>query len=86
MSDLVFMRNCCVLRMFQEKPSWCRMNRSVREGKKERSNGLDNALYKNYLYLFLLADSYRVAANQPAYKNNLIRIVSMEAIAMSRSI
>ena len=34
------------------------MNRSVREGKKsvkrfERSNGLDTALYKNYLYLFL---------------------------------
>ena len=32
------------------------MNRSVREGKKsvkrfERSNGLDTALYKNYLYL-----------------------------------
>ena len=33
------------------------MNRSVREGKSvkpfERSNGLDTALYKNYLYLYL---------------------------------
>ena len=32
------------------------MNRSVRKGKSvkrfERSNGLDTALYKNYLYLF----------------------------------
>ena len=26
------------------------MNRSVREGKKCRSNGLDTALYKNYLF------------------------------------
>ena len=33
------------------------MNRSVREGKKcfEWSNGLDTALYKNYLYLFLIS-------------------------------
>ena len=34
------------------------MNRSVREGKKrfERSNGLDTALYKNNLYLYLIEE------------------------------
>ena len=42
---------------FQEKPSWCR-NEHVCQGRKsvkrfERSNGLDTALYNNYLYLYL---------------------------------
>ena len=36
------------------------MNRSARGGnnvkRSERSNGLDTALYKNYLYLFLQLD------------------------------
>ena len=45
------------LEFFQKKPSWCR-NEQVYQGWKsverfERSNGLDTALYKNYLYLYL---------------------------------
>ena len=58
MSDLVLARNCCLARMLPgEAENGVGMNRSVREGKKcakrfELSNGLDTALYKNYLYLF----------------------------------
>ena len=57
MSDLVVARNCCMARMLPgEAENGVGMNRSVREGKSgkrfERSNGLDTALYKNYLYLF----------------------------------
>ena len=56
MSDLVVVRNCCMARMLPgEAENGVGMNRSVREGTSvkrfERSNGLDNALYKNYLYL-----------------------------------
>ena len=57
MSDLVFARNCCMARMFprQEKSGWCRNEQVCKRGAKsvkhfERSNGLDTALYKNYLY------------------------------------
>ena len=58
MSDLVFARNCCLARMLPREAENCvGMNRSVREGKKckafKRSNELDTALYKNYLYLFI---------------------------------
>ena len=42
------------LECFQEKPSWCR-NEQICQGQSvkrfERSNGLDAALYKTYLYL-----------------------------------
>ena len=38
------------------------MNRSLREGKKcnrfERSNGLDTALYKNYLFYLSIIDGH----------------------------
>ena len=59
MSDLVLARNCCMTRMLPgEAENGVGMNRSVREGKSvmrfERSKGLDTALYKNYLYLYLL--------------------------------
>ena len=40
-SDLVVARNCCMARMLPGKNVQCF----------ERSNGLDIALYKNYLYL-----------------------------------
>ena len=55
MSDLVLAHNCCLARMLPgEAETGVGMNRSVREGKKcerfERSNGLDTALYKNYLF------------------------------------
>ena len=56
-SDLVVARNCCMART--EKPSWCRNEQVCRGGgggksvkRFERSNGLDTALYKNYLYLY----------------------------------
>ena len=52
-SDLALARNC-----FLEKPSWCRNEQVCHAGEAksvkrfERSNGLDTALYKNYIYLF----------------------------------
>ena len=56
MSDLVLARNCCLARMLPgEAENGVGMNRSVRDGKSvkrfERSNGLDTALYKNYLFI-----------------------------------
>ena len=57
MSDLVLARNCCLARMLPgEADNGVGMNRSGRGGatsvkRFERSNGLDTALYKNYLYL-----------------------------------
>ena len=58
MSDLVSAQIVIAasLECFPKKPSWCR-NEQVCQGRKsvkrfERSNGLDTALYKNYLYLF----------------------------------
>ena len=55
MSDLVVAHNCCMARMLPgEAENGVGMNRSVREGKSvkrfERSNGLDTALFKNYLF------------------------------------
>ena len=56
-SDLVFAHNCSVARMLPgEAENGVGMNRSARGEEKsvkrsERSNGLDTALYKNYLYL-----------------------------------
>ena len=57
MSDLALARNCCLVECFPEKPSWCR-NEQVCQGRQkvsvkrfERSNGLDTALHKKYLYL-----------------------------------
>ena len=51
MSDLVLARNCCLARMLPGEAE-----NGVREGQTsvkrfERSNGLDTALYKNFLYL-----------------------------------
>ena len=62
MSDLLVARNCCPgLECFPEKPSWCRTEQVCQGGAKsvnrfdfERSDRLDTALYKNYLYLFIL--------------------------------
>ena len=58
MSDLVVARNCCMARMLPgEAENGVGMNMSGLSGKAkrvkrfERSNGLDTALYKNYLYL-----------------------------------
>ena len=54
-SDLVLVRNCCLARMLPGgDENGVGMNRSVRKAKSmkrfERSNGLDTALYKNYLF------------------------------------
>ena len=50
MSDLVLARNCCLARMLPGEAE-----NGVKSVKRfERSNGLDTALYKNYLYLLWL--------------------------------
>ena len=68
---LVFARNCCLARMLPgEAENGVGMNRSVREGKNvkrfERSNGLDTALYKNYLYLFIILTEQYFTTGQPS--------------------
>ena len=55
MSDLVLARNCCLARMLPgEAENGVGMNslsgRKQSVKRSERSNGLDTALYKNYLY------------------------------------
>ena len=57
MSDLVVAHNCCLARMLPgEAENGVGMSRSARGAKSvkrfELSNGLDTALYKNYLYLY----------------------------------
>ena len=53
-SDLALARNCCVARMLPGEAElvseWTGEAKSLKRF--ERSNGLDTALYKNYLYLF----------------------------------
>ena len=56
MSDLVLARNCCLARMLPgeaELVSECAglSGRAKSVKRFDRSNGLDTALYKNYLYL-----------------------------------
>ena len=58
MSDLVLARNCCLARMLpgeaelvSELTGLSRRAKSVKRF--ERSNGLDTALYKNYLFYCL---------------------------------
>ena len=60
MSDLVFARNCSIARMLpgeaelvSERTGLPGRAKSVKRF--ERSNGPDIALYKNYLYLYLLS-------------------------------
>ena len=48
-SDLVFVRNCCVTRMLARKVKLVPENEQVCQGKKQ-PNGLDTALYKNNLF------------------------------------
>ena len=60
MSDLVLARNCCLARMLPGEAElvseWTRLSRRATSVKRfERSNGLDTALYKNYIYLLLLS-------------------------------
>ncbi len=57
MSDLAFARNCCMARMFPGEAELvleCSglSGRAKSVKRVEWSNGLDTALYKNYLYLF----------------------------------
>ena len=56
-SDLVVVRNCCMTRMRPEEAElvseWTGLSGRVKSEKRfERSNGLDTALYKNYLLPF----------------------------------
>ena len=58
MSDLALARNCCLARMLPgeaelvlESTGLPGEAKSVKRFDSERSNGLDTALYKNYLYL-----------------------------------
>ena len=55
-SDLVLERNCCLARMLPGEAElvseWTGLSGKAKSVKRfERSNGLDTALYKNYLYL-----------------------------------
>ena len=57
-SDLALARNCCLARMLPGEAElvseWTGLPGSAKSVKRfERSNGLDTALYKNYLYLNL---------------------------------
>ena len=58
MSDLVLARNCCLARMLPGEAElvseWTGLPGKAKSVKRfERSNGLDTALYKNYIYLFI---------------------------------
>ena len=58
-SDLVVARNCCMARMLPGEAElvseWTGLSGRAKSVKRvERSNGLDTALYKNYLYLYVL--------------------------------
>ena len=60
MSDLAVARNCCLARMLpgeaelvSERTGLPGRAKSVKPF--ERSNGLDTALYKNYLFSFFLS-------------------------------
>ena len=60
-SDLALARNCCLARMLPGEAElvseWTGLPGEVKSVKRfERSNGLDTALYKNYLYLYVHYD------------------------------
>ena len=62
-SDLVVARNCCMTRMLPGEAElvseWTGLPGRAKSVKRfERSNGLDTALYKNYLYLFKFTDHF----------------------------
>ena len=57
-SDVALARNCCLARMLPGEAElvseWTGLPGEAKSVKRfERSNGLDTALYKNYLYLFM---------------------------------
>ena len=59
-SDLALARNCCLARMLPGEAElvseWTCLPGEAKSVKRfERSNGLDTALYKNYLYLFFMS-------------------------------
>ncbi len=58
-SDLALARNCCLSRMLPREAElvseWTGLPGEAKGVKRfERSNGLDTALYKNYLYLYIV--------------------------------
>ena len=65
-SDLAMARNCCLARMLPREAElvseWTGLpGEAKRVNRFERSNGLDTALYKNYLQLVYIAlNRYRV--------------------------
>ena len=64
MSDLVFARNCCMVRMLPGEAElvseWTGLPGKAKSVKRfERSNGLYTALYKNYLFLtYIILSGY----------------------------
>ena len=63
--DLVLARNCCLARMLTGEAElvseWTGLSGKAKSVKGfERSNGLDTALYKNYLYLMFYIVQYPV--------------------------
>ena len=68
MSDLVLARNCCLARMLpgeaelvSERTGLSGEAKSIKRF--ERSNGLDTALYKNYLFFTHFHPNKQTAAN-----------------------
>ena len=61
-SDLALARNCCLARMLPGEAElvseWTGLTGEAKSVKRfERSNGLDTALYKNYLYIYIITAS-----------------------------
>ena len=59
MSDFVVARNCCMARMLPGEAELVSESaglpgRATSVQRFERSDGLDTALYKNYLYLYVV--------------------------------
>ena len=72
-SDLVLARNCCLARMLPGEAElvseWTGLPGEAKSVKRfERSNRLDTALYKNYLYLFYLYSVMTVQLSQTRWE------------------
>ncbi len=92
-SDLVVARNCCIARMLPGKaelvPEWTGLTRRAKNVKRfELSNGLDTALYKNYLYLYnnlsrraLASGKVRAAANDNRRCKSVISAAQWRCLA-----
>ena len=90
-SNLALARNCCLARMLPGEAElvseWTSLPGEAKSVKHfERSNGLDNALYKNYLYLYLRHSSIYCRIRATAISFSAIRCrIRMTASSCSRN-